>query len=140
MHSIDERLVSALLGRYTLLRQLGAGAMASVYLADDLRHERQVAIKVLEPDLTELLGPDRFLREIRTIANLQHPGRRRRRCGIRRRARESVGAASGAATSPRRAGGRRGAWVMRRRIGNDVALSGRAVLRRVAGAGVTGAL
>jgi len=68
-----DTLRHALADRYTLERELGAGGMATVYLARDLRHERSVAIKVLRPDLAAMLGPDRFLREVRIAANLQHP-------------------------------------------------------------------
>ena len=68
-----ERLATALAGRYTVERELGHGGMATVYLADDLRHHRQVAIKVLRPELGVLLGPDRFTREIRIAAALNHP-------------------------------------------------------------------
>ncbi|MGH7580545.1 MAG: serine/threonine-protein kinase, partial [Gemmatimonadales bacterium] len=68
-----KRLGSALAGRYTLERELGHGGMATVYLAEDLRHHRQVAIKVLRPELGSLLGPDRFTREIRVAAALNHP-------------------------------------------------------------------
>jgi eukaryotic-like serine/threonine-protein kinase len=68
-----KRLGSALSGRYTLERELGHGGMATVYLAEDLRHHRQVAIKVLRPELGSLLGPDRFTREIRIAAALNHP-------------------------------------------------------------------
>jgi serine/threonine protein kinase len=67
------RLASALADRYRIERELGAGGMATVYLAHDLRHNRQVAIKVLRPELAAALGADRFLREIETTANLQHP-------------------------------------------------------------------
>jgi len=67
------RLQSALADRYTIERELGAGGMATVYLAHDLRHDRSVALKVLRPDLAATLGPDRFLREVRIAANLQHP-------------------------------------------------------------------
>ena len=67
------RLNAALEGRYRIERQLGAGGMATVYLAEDLRHQRRVAIKVLKPELAALVGADRFLAEIRTTANLQHP-------------------------------------------------------------------
>ncbi len=63
----------ALTGRYTIERELGAGGMAVVYLADDLRHRRKVALKVLRPELAAVIGADRFLREIETTANLQHP-------------------------------------------------------------------
>jgi serine/threonine-protein kinase len=59
--------------RYTILRELGHGGMATVYLADDLRHGRQVAVKVLRPELGAVLGPDRFIREIRVAAALNHP-------------------------------------------------------------------
>ncbi len=68
-----ERLTSALADRYRVERELGAGGMATVYLAHDLRHERDVAIKVLHPDLGAALGADRFLSEIKTTAKLQHP-------------------------------------------------------------------
>jgi serine/threonine-protein kinase len=68
-----ESLRAALAGRYDVERELGTGGMATVYLARDLRHERHVAIKVLRPDLAAVIGAERFLREIKTIANLQHP-------------------------------------------------------------------
>src|SRR6186713_1197127 len=70
---IPPRLAAALADRYRIERELGAGGMATVYLAHDIRHERDVAIKVLHPDLGATLGPDRFLSEIRTTARLQHP-------------------------------------------------------------------
>ena len=70
---IPETLRSALANRYVIERELGQGGMATVYLAHDPRHERSVAIKVLRPDLAAMLGPDRFLREVRIAANLQHP-------------------------------------------------------------------
>jgi eukaryotic-like serine/threonine-protein kinase len=70
---LAERLRAALAGRYDVARELGAGGMATVYLAHDLRHDRKVAIKVLRPDLAAVIGAERFLREIKTIANLQHP-------------------------------------------------------------------
>ena len=66
-------MIDALADRYTVLRELGHGGMATVYLADDLRHGRQVAVKVLRPELGALLGPDRFTREIRIAAALNHP-------------------------------------------------------------------
>ena len=66
-------MIDALADRYTVTRELGRGGMATVYLADDLRHRRQVAIKVLRPELGVLLGPDRFAREIRIAAGLNHP-------------------------------------------------------------------
>lgn len=67
------RLAAALADRYRLERELGAGGMATVYLAEDLKHQRQVAVKVLKPELAAVLGGDRFLREITVTANLQHP-------------------------------------------------------------------
>ena len=66
-------LVEALKERYAIEREVGRGGMASVYLARDLRHDRPVALKVLRPELASALGPERFLREIRLTANLQHP-------------------------------------------------------------------
>ena len=68
-----EQLTKALEGRYRLGRELGVGGMATVYLAEDVRHERPVAIKVLRPELAAALGAERFLREITTTANLRHP-------------------------------------------------------------------
>jgi serine/threonine protein kinase len=68
-----DRLKAALADRYTLERELGAGGMATVYLAADLKHERKVAIKVLRPELAAVLGAERFVQEIKTTANLQHP-------------------------------------------------------------------
>ncbi len=66
-------LRAALADRYRIEGELGQGGMATVYLAQDLRHERKVAIKVLRPDLAAVIGAERFVREIRTIAALQHP-------------------------------------------------------------------
>jgi len=66
-------LSTALADRYRLERELGAGGMATVYLAQDLKHDRRVAIKVLRPELAAVIGADRFLSEIKTTANLQHP-------------------------------------------------------------------
>jgi serine/threonine protein kinase/tetratricopeptide (TPR) repeat protein len=66
-------LAEELRSRYLLERELGRGGMATVYLARDLRHERSVALKVLHPELAHALGPERFLREIRTTARLDHP-------------------------------------------------------------------
>ena len=63
----------ALEGRYRIERELGEGGMASVYLAEDLKHERKVALKVLKPELAAVVGAERFLAEIRTTASLQHP-------------------------------------------------------------------
>lgn len=68
-----DSLNDALQGRYILERELGEGGMATVYLARDERHDRNVAIKVLKPELAASVGADRFLREIRTTANLRHP-------------------------------------------------------------------
>jgi TolB-like protein/tRNA A-37 threonylcarbamoyl transferase component Bud32/Tfp pilus assembly protein PilF len=68
-----EELNAGLAGRYEILREIGAGGMATVYLARDVRHERQVAIKVLREELSASLGKDRFLREIKLAAALQHP-------------------------------------------------------------------
>ena len=66
-------LRAALHGRYEIERELGRGGMATVYLARDRRHDRHVAIKVLDPELASVLGPERFVREIQTVAALQHP-------------------------------------------------------------------
>ncbi|MGH7526785.1 MAG: serine/threonine-protein kinase, partial [Gemmatimonadales bacterium] len=68
-----EQLRAALDGRYAIVRQIGQGGMATVYLADDVRHERSVAIKILRPELSASIGADRFLREIKLAAQLQHP-------------------------------------------------------------------
>ena len=73
MSAPDPRLAAALTGSYTIERELGAGGMATVYLAEDVKHGRQVAVKVLRPELAAALGPDRFPREIRILARLQHP-------------------------------------------------------------------
>jgi serine/threonine-protein kinase len=74
LHQLQsDRLRTALADRYQLERKLGEGGMATVYLARDLRHERQVALKVLRPELAAVLGPQRFFSEIRVVANLQHP-------------------------------------------------------------------
>ena len=67
------QLESALSSRYRIERELGRGGMATVYLADDLRHDRRVAVKVLHSELSSSLGPDRFLREIKLAARLNHP-------------------------------------------------------------------
>ena len=61
-----DRLSSGLAGRYIIEREIGSGGMATVYLARDLRHERRVAVKVLNPDLGAVLGAERFLAEIKT--------------------------------------------------------------------------
>jgi serine/threonine-protein kinase len=73
MDGIPERLAKALADRYRLEREIGAGGAATVYLADDLKHDRRVAIKVLRPEVAEALGPSRFEDEIRIAARLQHP-------------------------------------------------------------------
>jgi len=70
---ITSRLTAALADRYTIERRLGEGGMATVYLAADLKHDRQVAIKVLKPELAAVLGAERFVQEIKTTASLQHP-------------------------------------------------------------------
>ena len=67
------RLNAALEGRYAIERELGEGGMATVYLAEDLKHDRKVALKVLKPELAATLGPERFLREIKIVARLSHP-------------------------------------------------------------------
>ena len=67
------RLNAALEGRYAIERELGEGGMATVYLADDLKHGRKVALKVLKPELAAVVGAERFLAEIKTTAHLQHP-------------------------------------------------------------------
>lgn len=74
-HVVDDlpRVSQAVGERFRIIRRLGAGGMASVYLAEDLKHHREVAIKVFDADLSEALGAERFAREIETIAGLQHP-------------------------------------------------------------------
>jgi serine/threonine-protein kinase len=68
-----EQLKAALAGRYTIEREVGSGGMATVYLAEDVKHHRKVAIKVLRPELAAALGPERFLREVEVTASLSHP-------------------------------------------------------------------
>jgi serine/threonine-protein kinase len=68
-----ERLKEAMKQSYSIDRELGRGGMATVYLAQDAKHERLVALKVLHPELAASLGPDRFLREIKLAARLNHP-------------------------------------------------------------------
>ncbi len=70
---LAQRLTAALAGRYRIERELGAGGMATVYLAEDLKHDRRVAVKVLKPELAAVLGAERFVVEIKTTASLQHP-------------------------------------------------------------------
>jgi eukaryotic-like serine/threonine-protein kinase len=73
MPELLARLQSALADRYRLDREIGAGGMATVYLAEDVRHDRRVALKVLRPELAAVIGAERFLAEIKLTANLQHP-------------------------------------------------------------------
>ena len=73
MSSGTDRLSTALADRYRIESHLGEGGMATVYLAEDLKHERKVALKVLKPELAAVVGAERFLAEIKTTANLQHP-------------------------------------------------------------------
>jgi serine/threonine protein kinase len=72
-HDIDPVLAAALADRYRIGRQLGEGGMAAVYLAEDLKHGRKVAIKILLPEVAAVIGVERFVREIRMSATLQHP-------------------------------------------------------------------
>jgi serine/threonine-protein kinase len=71
--TVPDSLKAALAGRYDIEGQIGSGGMATVYRARDLRHDRRVALKVLRPEVSAALGPDRFLTEIRVTANLRHP-------------------------------------------------------------------
>jgi Tol biopolymer transport system component len=73
MPTLGERLAQSLSGRYSIEREVGEGGMATVFLARDVRHDRQVAIKVLREDVAQRMGAERFLREIRTTATLSHP-------------------------------------------------------------------
>ena len=73
MTELVDRVRSVLADRYTIEREVGRGGMATVFLAQDQRHHRPVAVKVLHPQLAVSLGPDRFLREIQIAARLQHP-------------------------------------------------------------------
>ncbi|MFB3111981.1 MAG: serine/threonine-protein kinase, partial [Gemmatimonadales bacterium] len=73
MPDVLDRLTAALADRYAIQRELGSGGMATVYLAEDLKHKRKVAVKVLRPELAAVLGAERFVQEITTTANLQHP-------------------------------------------------------------------
>src|ERR687895_1923676 len=70
---VEDALRQALAERYDLDREIGRGGMASVYVAADCKHDRRVAIKVLRPELATPFGTDRFLREVRLVARLQHP-------------------------------------------------------------------
>ena len=73
MPDLLQRLQAALTDRFRIERALGQGGMATVFLAEDLKHHRRVALKVLDPELAAAIGPDRFLREIETAAQLAHP-------------------------------------------------------------------
>ena len=73
MSDVLDRLKAALVDRYAMERELGRGGMATVYLAEDLKHKRKVAVKVLHPELTAVVGPERFVGEIRILAKLSHP-------------------------------------------------------------------
>jgi serine/threonine-protein kinase len=73
MADVLERLKAALADRYRIERELSSGGMATVYLAQDLKHDRQVALKVMRPELAAILGGERVLREIRIAAKLNHP-------------------------------------------------------------------
>ncbi len=73
MSDAEDRLKTALQDRYAIDRELGAGGMATVYLAHDLKHDRKVAIKVMRPELSAILGGERFLREVSIAAKLNHP-------------------------------------------------------------------
>ena len=73
VHAQTERIAATLVDRYRIERELGRGGMATVYLAEDVRHHRKVALKVLHPELSAVLGPERFLKEIELTATLQHP-------------------------------------------------------------------
>ena len=73
MDTVRASIGPALAGRYSIERELGSGAMALVFLAHDLKHERWVAIKVLKPDVANAIGSDRFHREIEVVAGLTHP-------------------------------------------------------------------
>ncbi len=73
MPEITARLSTALADRYKIESHLGEGGMANVYLAHDLKHDRKVAVKVLRPELSAIVGGERFLNEIKVTANLQHP-------------------------------------------------------------------
>ena len=73
MTTFTERLTTAMHYSYRIARELGIGGMATVYLAEDLKHKRRVALKVLKPELAAVLGAERFVQEITTTAALQHP-------------------------------------------------------------------
>ncbi len=73
MTNVASDLAAALNERYVLDRELGRGGMATVFLAHDLKHDRLVALKVLRPELSHVLGRERFVQEVRILARLQHP-------------------------------------------------------------------
>jgi len=73
MSELGEQLARPLAERYVIERKIGAGGMATVFLARDLKHDRQVALKILEPELAAVMGVERFLAEISVTAHLQHP-------------------------------------------------------------------
>ncbi|MEO7610493.1 MAG: AarF/UbiB family protein, partial [Gemmatimonadales bacterium] len=73
MPATPEALAIALADKYRLEREIGAGGMATVYVAQDLKHGRRVAVKVLRPELAAVIGAERFLAEIKTTAHLQNP-------------------------------------------------------------------
>ena len=73
MTEITSRLSTALADRYRIERHLGEGGITTVYLAEDLKHKRRVAVKVLQPELAAVLGAERFVQEITTTTNLQQP-------------------------------------------------------------------
>src|ERR1041385_6628170 len=73
MTPAENQIAAAVAGRYEVDREIGRGGMATVYLARDVRHNRKVALKVLNPELGAVLGVERFLAEIQVTANLQHP-------------------------------------------------------------------
>ena len=112
------RLNAALEGRYRVEREIGEGGMAVVYLAEDLRHERKVALKVLKPELAAVVGAERFLAEIKTTANLQHPHilplhdpeRRTASCSSSRRTSKEILCATRSIA--------RNSWASRRRSGS----------------------
>jgi eukaryotic-like serine/threonine-protein kinase len=73
MTTMPPRVVDALAARYRIEHEIGAGGMATVSLAEDLKHHRRIALKVLKPELAAILGAERCLKEIEVTANLQHP-------------------------------------------------------------------
>jgi serine/threonine-protein kinase len=73
MTNQEELLTQALAGRYDIIRDIGSGGMATVYLAEDVKHHRKVAVKVLRPDIGVAVGAERFLREMELVATLSHP-------------------------------------------------------------------